>query len=100
MSGLSDRSAAMPHELKSEMRPAVANGVSTVWLVQVTFCGPELSSVSIALPAACVMPTTGIVIGPFGGTVPTAAFSAPAALLYRMTPMAPAFCAFHALIEN
>ena len=61
MSGFTDRSAAIPHELKDEIVPAVGTGSVANWSVHVTCCGPATRSVSIALPLACEMKTTGIV---------------------------------------
>ena len=59
MSGLSASSASVPKELKSEITPAVASGVSIVWSVQVSvWATATVAKIAVAL--ADVIAATGI----------------------------------------
>src|SRR5262245_24792886 len=105
ISGFSDRSGARPYELKEEIRLPVGFGTLDCVSVHVIVAPPAAMSPSTVAPCACVIATTGIVTGvpsgmPGGGVAvgATVGLMKPAALLYRITPAAPAVSALIALL--
>ena len=78
MSGLSSSVAAVPYELKLEIRLPVAFGNVPRSVPQVSVVGPAAIRPSRMAPSAAVIATTGIVIG--GGPA-TVGLSAPGTLL-------------------
>src|SRR3954469_18513805 len=96
MSGLSPSSASVPHEVKSETRPAVTSGSSAVLFVQVSVVGPALTRATSASPLACDTSTTGIVIPPPA----TVGLSGIGLLFISTTATAPFAWAFAAFTEK
>src|SRR5262249_53656819 len=94
ISGLMVRSGDTPYELKLEIKPPVALGVETMFVVHVSVVGPAAILPLIRTPSAAVIATTGIATGGSAGVGgATVGLKLPAALLYKMTPTAPASCA-------
>src|SRR3989442_4730594 len=100
MSGLRVRSGEGPYELKLEMSPPVEFGICATALVQVIVVAPAAIRESSSAPSASDVATTGIVMGVTPATVGLKNPTFPGALLYRMTPAAPAFCALSALLKK
>src|SRR6476661_7959010 len=96
MSGLRLSSASVPHDVKSEMRPAVISGSSAVLFVQVSVVGPLVTRCTSSFPLACDTSTTGIVI-PAPATV---GLSGIGLLFISTTATAPFAWAFAALTEK
>src|SRR3954463_5172384 len=99
ISGLRLRSAASPQDENEEMRPPSAFGVEEKRAVHVIVVSPAAMRLLSVAPSVARIATTGMLTTAVAGaTGATVGLMAPAALLYRITAAAPAFCALMALL--